>query len=340
VLALALAAVVLCVAAAAATAVTLRDDEESKPMTGALPSPSPGGATPAPGTPTPAPAQPYRSPPPRQAQPQSPPDRRPPPNTTLPPAVPTPAAPTDYQIELMPDLTAGAAGWCVGVSTRGSGLRMSGRGCGPSGPPGTHLIAAGGLIGRSGIMYAVVDRAVASVHLSNGRRISTMRDPGVAPWRVAIWDVDVLPGGSPPEFTLHDRAGRELTARISSARGNLPTREVDAKRPPKARCAIRVKAGTTRVRPASARVLTKFEPLDVVRPSFLACSTTVLYVGARRYRAALLLNARDLQAIAPPLPDAPNSISARRAGPGWLVVFGGRAAERERVLRTLRVTLP
>jgi len=124
-----------------------------------------------------------------------------------------------------------------------------------------------------------------------------------------------------------------------AGRGDLPTRKVNAKHPPKARCAIRTKAGSG-LRAVSARLLTKFEALDVVRPSYLSCSTTVLYIGARRYRAALVLNARDLKATTPPLPAAPNSISARRAGPGWLVVFGGRTNERKRVLRALRVTAP
>jgi RNA polymerase sigma-70 factor (ECF subfamily) len=336
VLAFALAAVTLCIAAAAAAAVTLTGGEPSKPMTGQLASPSPGM------TPSPAPSTI-----PRPNQPPSatgrPPgtNRRRAPNAVQPPSArPAPIDPTNYQIELMPDLTAGKAGWCVGVALRGSGLRAGGRGCGPAGPPGTHLIAAGGMIGRNGVMYAVVDRAVSSIHLSNGRRIDTMRDPGVAPWRVAIWDVDVLPGGNPPQFTLHDSTGRELIARPSTAgRGPLRTHKVNAKHPPRRRCAIRAKAGSD-LRAISARLLSEFETLDVVRPSYLSCSTTVFYSGHHRYRAAVLLNAPDLRATAPPLPDAPNSISARRAGPGWLVVFGGRTSERERVLRSLRVTRP
>lgn len=333
------AVLVLSVAAAATAAVTLTDSEPSKPMTGVLPSPSP---TFPPGTPTPTPPSvaPQPNQPPRNIQPPRGRNRTP----GIAPGVtptPTPAGPTNYTVELMPDLTAGSAGWCVGVAVRGSGFRAGGRGCGPAGPPGTHLIAGGGLIGPQGLMYTVVDRSVASINLSNGRRIIPKRDPGVpAGWRVAVWDVNVLPGGQPPDFMLNDAAGRELTARPSTAgRGELPTRKVNAKRPPKARCAIRAKTGSG-LRAVSARLLTKFETLDVVRPSYLACSTTVFYAGNRRYRAAVLLNARDLKATAPPLPSAPNSISARRVGPGWLVVFGGRAREREHVLASLRATRP
>jgi hypothetical protein len=51
-------------------------------------------------------------------------------------------------------------------------------------------------------------------------------------------------------------------------------------------------------------------------------------------RAAVLLNAADPDAQAPPLP--PNRfLSARRAGQGWLVTIG-RAPERDRVLAALR----
>ncbi|MBE2314408.1 hypothetical protein DVA67_000355 [Solirubrobacter sp. CPCC 204708] len=31
-------------------------------------------------------------------------------------------------------------------------------------------------------------------------------------------------------------------------------------------------------------------------------------------------------------------VSARRAGPGWIAVFGGNAAQREALLRSLRTT--
>jgi hypothetical protein len=54
-----------------------------------------------------------------------------------------------------------------------------------------------------------------------------------------------------------------------------------------------------------------------------------------RIRAAVVLNAADPNRRAPPLP--PNRfVTTRRAGPGWLVVFGADRASRERVLAALR----
>jgi len=55
-----------------------------------------------------------------------------------------------------------------------------------------------------------------------------------------------------------------------------------------------------------------------------------------RVRAAMLLNAADPDAPAPPLP--PNRFGcARREGNGWLVAFGARRSDREDVLAALRV---
>ena len=56
-------------------------------------------------------------------------------------------------------------------------------------------------------------------------------------------------------------------------------------------------------------------------------------------KGALLLNARDLQALAPPLPSI-GALAVRRVGPGWLVVSGGNATQRERLLKKLRVRKP
>jgi hypothetical protein len=188
--------------------------------------------------------------------------------------------------------------------------------------------------------YAVVDRQVRQVRLSDGRRITPRRDSGIpAGWRVAVWDVNVAPNAPAPTFTLHDGSGREVATASRSARDPLPTRKVDAKRPPATRCAIRAEAGSG-LRARSARLLARFETFDVVRPSYLSCSTSVFYLGKRRFRAAVLLNARDLLAYAPPLPSTGRLLSARREGRGWLAVYGGTARQRGRVLRALSVTGP
>ena len=329
------AALVLGLAAAATAAVTLTDSEPSKPMAGVLPSPSPG-ATPPAATPT-TPPRPNQTPPtqPRAAARAHRRGRR------RDHADPDPERPTDYTVELMPDLTAGTAGWCVGVSVRNSGFRAGGRGCGPAGPPGTHLIAGGGLIGRHG------------PHVRGRRPLGRHDPPQQRPpdhpqarprrsARLARRDLGRQRLARRPTARLHAPRQQRPRAHRPPEPGRprpLPTRKVNAKRPPKARCAIRAKSNSG-LRPVSARLLTKFETLDVVRPSYLSCSTTVIYVGdAPLPRRGPAQRARP-QGDGAPAPAAPNSISARRVGPGWLVVFGGRTKERERVLRSLRVTKP
>jgi hypothetical protein len=80
-------------------------------------------------------------------------------------------------------------------------------------------------------------------------------------------------------------------------------------------------------------------PLDLVRPSYLSCARSTFRRDGQTYEAAVLLNARDLQALAPPLPSTAQ-LAVRRVGNGWLVVSGGEQAQRERVLRQLRVRRP
>lgn len=323
VLAAAAAAVVLFGAGVAAAALTLGGDDPPPPAERATPTPTP--------TPSPVPTA--------TATPSDPnntnPFRRRPPSGGVPAPAPTPAAPPEFDLTLTPDLTAGHAGWCVGITVNAAGLITGGRQCHRSGPPGTTLIAAGGLGGSPGMGYAIVDRAVRQVRLSDGRTFTPARDPGIpAGWRVAMWDV----AGQPPTFTLHDVGGQQLAPRASTAVPPLPTRRVKAADPPRTRCAIRAEAGSD-LSPRRARVLERFVVLDLVSPSYLSCASTSFKVGSRTLRAAVLLNPRDLAAPAPALPST-EGVRVRREGPGWLVVSGGTGAQRARVLRALSVTGP
>lgn len=331
VLALVAAAVVLFAAGVAAAALTLGGDDPPPNGPGSAPTPSPSpppvitpGASPDPNNPNPnpRPRSPNATPVPGGPQP-----------IPMPTAVPTP--PPEFDLTLTPDLTAGHAGWCVGVTMNTGGIITGGRQCHRSGPPGTMLIAAGGMSGNPAMGYAIVDRAVRELRLSDGRRITPERDRGVpAGWRVATWDAT----GRPPTFTLHDGAGQEVAPRASAAIAPLPSRRVDAADPPRDRCAIRAKAGSN-LRPRRARILDHFAPMDLVSPSYLSCSSTSFRVGSRTLRAAVLLNARDFSAFTPPLPSR-SGLRARREGPGLLVVSGGTASQRARVMRALSVTGP
>jgi hypothetical protein len=232
-----------------------------------------------------------------------------------------------YRVAVMPDLNTGAIGWCGSVTIRRSGGdTIGGRGCGPAGPPGTHVLAGGGLIGTGGISFAVVDTAVATV-VFGSRRVTPRRDPAVpAPWRVAV-----APGRD-GELKLFDKHGRELKEPAyggHDARGKA----VDPDHPPKARCAIHA-ASLPGLRAQSARLLATIATRPAIVPAYLTCATTVYYLGKWRVRAAVLLNAADPDAPAPPLPPDLN-LDAKRAGTGWLVAFGADKASRRKVLGVL-----
>src|SRR6185295_10541351 len=84
-----------------------------------------------------------------------------------------------------------------------------GRGCGSAGPPGSHLMAGGGLVSArsgKGLMFAVVDRQVATV-VFGSRRVTPRDDPSVPPgWRVAV----TSHGGE--KLVLLDENGHRLEA--------------------------------------------------------------------------------------------------------------------------------
>jgi hypothetical protein len=330
-IALAVAAAILAIGAVTAVALT-RDDDQRRPVTRATPTPTPRpGLTPTPTASLPPVVTPRTSPPRRRP---ARPGVSPGPNVT---PAPTPAP--QYDIDFQPDLQAGVAGWCVSVTIRTQQLITGGRDCSPAGPPGTNLIASGGVFGTPGMMYAVVDRLVRQVRLSTGRRIAPRRDDALpANWRIATWEADTPVGATPPTFSLRDAAGRDVTATAATAPPDRePTRRVSARKPPSRPCAISSRSRS--VRGLSARIVTRPRPLDLIRPSYLSCSRSTFRSGGETFEAAVLLNARDLQALAPPLPSTA-ALAVRRAGNGWLVVAGGDRAQRERVLRRLRSRRP
>jgi len=320
-LALAGAAAVLVIGAVTAFALT-RDDHEEVARA----------------TPTPT-APPLLTPTPSAAPTDTPRPSRPRQTAPAPRAKPAPTPEPQYDIDFQPDLTAGVAGWCVSVTIRTQVLITGGRSCSPAGPPGTNLIAQGGVYGTPGMMYAVVDRLVQQVRLSDRRRIEPRRDPALpANWRIATWDIDTPSGATPPTFALLDARGRDVTATAATAPPDrLATRRVTPRKPGARPCAITARGSA--VRPVSARVVKTPRPLDLVRPSYLSCSRTTLRYHGETFQAAVLLNARDLQALAAPLPSTAG-LAARRSGNGWLVVAGGGKAQREAVLKQLRARRP
>lgn len=271
-----------------------------------------------------------------------------------PPSGPVPDSSLNYSIELRPDLTAGNIGWCASLALRrGSTPNSFGSGCGPAPSPQRAQIIGIGAVGqRGGIAGMVVDGRVATVELPGGRRVTPRADRRVpARRKIAVVALGAAERGVATGYL--DAQGRRLPDQDppgswAAGRHRLATRAVDATDPPELPCAIRA-GRLNRLRAVSARVLTRFPtaPPDVAQPAFLSCATTVYYLGRTRLRAAVLVAPADPTAQAPLLPGmasepAPGAIvatgallSARRAGPGWLAVFGGTARQRAQLLSVL-----
>jgi hypothetical protein len=264
--------------------------------------------------------------------------------------VPGPAdgAAREYTIILRPDLRVGVAGWCSSVQLRGRGEIMGGTGCGDALSSATPMIAGGGMtVSRTKVIdYRIVDRRVAYVKLPDGRRIVPRADPALPfGWRAAIAFLPA-PKGAPPGLDavrLVAADGRVLAAGASHAVKRLPSRQVDAHRPPAVPCAIAHRAlphlaaiDQTIVRGDLAA------PIDALGHPFRTCSAALFRLDGVRLRAAVLVDARGPAHAPAHLPRGyvPSRASARRTGRAWLVVDGGTKAARERLLSALAVHPP
>lgn len=279
---------------------------------------------------------------------------------TVPPPSPT-AVPRTYRIELMPDLRAGSIGWCSSVTLRSRGWRPIGAssGCGPAAPAGAAQIAGGvtTVNTKNVLLFAVVDARVAAIRLHNGRTIAARGDRTLPyGWKAAVAFLATDQGRIDPgdlDWTLQDANGAEISRAPNDRAGtkqagtaSLPARTVDARRPPHVRYAIRAR-GLPGLRAAAAQIAAgaPAHTPDVNGRAFLTRATTVYYLHGRRYRAAVLVDARDGRRAAADLPgatpraeglfDASGHLTARRAGAGWLVVEGSDADERALILHAL-----
>lgn len=268
-----------------------------------------------------------------------------------------------YAISLVPDLRAGQAGWCgVMRLTKQGRLVSSGAGCGPLRAAGGSQIVGGGIYGRrEEIAYAVVTENVAAVRFAKRTVVATRSDPRLPHgWRYAV---AVLPAKPPPApappagsnarttapapvptrpfvpVSL-DADGNELAAttpaddRSRGARSRPVTRADPARRCVIGRADGYI-AGYRRVALGSPRV-----PRRIEGRGFTTCAVTVFHTEERRggLKAAILLDAHDPSVRAAPLPRTPG-LSGRRLGPGWLVVYGGSASQRDDLLSRLRPRL-
>ncbi|MDA0180046.1 hypothetical protein OJ997_07045 [Solirubrobacter phytolaccae] len=290
---------------------------------------------------------------------------------------PLPGTQFDYRAAMRPDLTAGKVGWCMTVVVhRGKTVSTGGNGCGPAASPDRGVVLGAGIgYGSRSLTALVVDGRAATVVVGN-RRITPRPDRGVPDaWKLAVYTEreSVQPqttptpaatggpaetstptpnaaggpapsGAEPVSPVVLDAAGSAMASedpKGSWAAGlaRYPVDKVDPDDPPGKPCAIRAGA-LPHLRAVSANLLTRFPttPPVVKEPAFLSCATTVFYIGKTRLRAAVLVDAIDHTRPAAPLPEH-FQLSTRRVGTGWLVVFGGDAKLRKRLLAVLSTRL-
>jgi hypothetical protein len=236
---------------------------------------------------------------------------------------------TRYSLQVSPELRAGRAGWCVGVldlRSHQSMLPVGSQCVSGSGP----LIAGGGLAvispntGKSlaWLLYAIVNRQVATLRAPDGTRIRPIASPRLpSDWRAAI-TIDAHPRrlGRAAVITLTplDAAGRSLPM-TGSASLALPTRAVAGARPPAGGCRIDARPAPG-LRILGARAVRGPLPRSLPAASgYLACYTLALELGGQASTAALL--------IGPGFPVlAPPAIPGLRRLPGRSGVWVGSAS--------------
>jgi hypothetical protein len=266
-----------------------------------------------------------------------------------------------YAVAFTPDLTIGASGWCVSdVQARGERPLIGSSGCNTdavsSGAPviarhsTTTSIPGRGLHDMRTFFTAVVDTRVAAVRLPDGRVLRPVAGPGLPAGLRSVVAVQAKDG---PVAYL-DRDGRPIRgadAELDVGKDRPEHRATVPANP--APWAIRT-SGDPAVRLGAGQELTA-PPRGTSdrhgRP-FLAVSTARVAYRGREYQASYLLDAEDPAGEAAPLPgavavpgtdrvrvDTPGvyrPLTARREGPGWLVVRGPSPAGRTAVLAALR----
>jgi hypothetical protein len=265
--------------------------------------------------------------------------------------------PNHYRLEVFPDLTAGANGWCFATSmTRGTEPATSGLTCARA-PRGGKGVLAGGLApvsSKQGLFYLLVDRSVEAVLLHDGRTVRSRPASGLpSSSRVVAATVPVRNYhlDSPySRFTIlsHTQHGQTKTStslQALSRRGRLVARPDGAPADP----ACNLRSSGTNIELSSLTTLGRGTARKADAVAFFACATaTVRYAGAR-FHAAVLMGLVDAGAPAV-LPgmhrradgtvDASGGVSARRLrGGGWLAVTGGDATQRRTVISRLQATI-
>jgi hypothetical protein len=277
-----------------------------------------------------------------------------------PAAGPIPAATAgqadQYAISVTPDLTLGASGWCIAVTTTaGSERATTGANCGPAPKPGA-LLAGGGISQLSedhALVFYVVDQQVAAAELSDGRTVRATSATGLPAGDRLIAATVPVPGTGASEAYLRVRLlgadGQPLTGDADDLRaiysGARSSATASASR---ADAACSLTASTTGgIALRDVRAVRSGAPRRVARSALLTCATATARVGDTTLAIGVLTGSSGVNASAP-LPGAElvdgiaessGATSARRLGPAWVVARGGTAHQRREALMQLRATV-
>lgn len=247
-----------------------------------------------------------------------------------------------YVVSLGLDLRAGHAGWCGSIrySTAGRS-RFAATGCGPPRAAGGSSIAGGAVGVGQTIQFLVVTARVRAVSFRDGRLVATRPDTTLPyGWRYAVASQKPLSAKrrfvAPAPAVLLDEDGNELRAATHADQPYRAARSrAVTKSDPARRCVI---GGADGYRAGYARVALGMPrlPRRIAGRAFASCAYTVFHTVAERSHltATILLDAQRPSARAAALPPVPG-LSGRRLGRGWLVVSGGDAEQRARLLARL-----
>jgi hypothetical protein len=251
-----------------------------------------------------------------------------------------------FNLRMWPSLGVGRAGWCMVVEEH---RRPGVSACGP---PVTVEAPIGFGFGRPGgpmTDLAVVGPQVAAV-LVDGRRVATVRLPGLPYGLRALRVIATVA----PRVVALDGSGRRLPERpLLSATQATVRAWAKPEREPHGPCRLHL-SGLGGVSARGGTVATSGitpYPVPLVGNAFLPCISVEYQPSRTPLKAILLLDAAHPYTPPAALPNfravrgapgiyAEGQLTARRSGPGWLVVEQGTGTgERIRLLTHLTATL-
>jgi hypothetical protein len=255
-----------------------------------------------------------------------------------------------FDVRLVPTLSVGYAGWCEIPEERG---RADGSACGPLPASGGPVLQAFGW-GESGrsVSVAVTEPDVATVQFG-GRRVATLRLPGLPYGLRAARLLDGRPG---QRFVAYDAHGKP----ISEPRFARPSKQATVRtwrrpaQPPAGVCGLGTPRGVRGLETLGGSVALTVKPYvaTISGHAFTTCASAEYRLGGEPLDAFVLVDAAAPASFSALLPGfhaiedgqrffADGGLTARRYRGGWIVARQGKNVEqRIALLEHLTATTP